>query len=119
MNRREFFGATAAAMGASDRLAVGFIGLGAMGGGNLGFAMAQPGVRVAALCDVRQEALERAVAAAAAKGHQPKAVRDFREILADRSIDAVCIAAPPPGTPTTACGRDTSSAATGITPAAC
>ena len=30
----------------------------------------------------------------AGEGHQPKEVRDFRQILADRSIDAVCISTP-------------------------
>jgi predicted dehydrogenase len=92
---------TARVKGANDRVAIAFIGMGRMGLGNLSHAMAQPGVEVAAVCDVYEPALERAVAASA-RGPQgepdarPKAraVRDFREILRDKSIDAVCIATP-------------------------
>jgi predicted dehydrogenase len=80
--------------GANDRISVGFIGLGAMGSGNLGYAMQVPEVEPVALCDVYQPHLERAVAAAAKKNFQPKTVRDFRDVLADKSIDAVCISTP-------------------------
>src|SRR5581483_7645374 len=38
--------------------------------------------------------LEKAVATADKAGVRPKAVRDFRELLADKSIDAVCISTP-------------------------
>ena len=80
--------------GANDRIAVGFIGLGAMGSGNLGYSMKVPDVQVAALCDVYQPHLERAQDAARKGGFQPKAVRDFREIIADKTLDAVCISTP-------------------------
>src|SRR5580704_2926919 len=80
--------------GANDRIAVGFIGLGAMGSGNLGYAMKVPEVEPVAICDVYQPHEERAVAAARKGGFQPKAVKDFRDILADKSIDAVCISTP-------------------------
>jgi predicted dehydrogenase len=80
--------------GANDRVAVGFIGLGAMGIGNVGYSMEVEGFVPAALCDVYQPHLERAEAAAKRKGHTPKSVKDFREILADKSIDAVCISTP-------------------------
>jgi predicted dehydrogenase len=80
--------------GANDRIAVGFIGLGAMGSGNLGYAMKVPEVQPAALCDIYQPHLERAQAAAAKGGFTPKPVKDFRDILADKSIDAVCISTP-------------------------
>ena len=42
----------------------GFIGLGAMGSGNLDFSMKVPGLVPAAICDVYQPHLERAEAAA-------------------------------------------------------
>jgi len=80
--------------GANDRVAVGYIGLGAMGSGNLDFSMRVPEVQPAALCDVYQPHLEKAEAAARKKGFQPKTVKDFREVIADKSIDAVCIATP-------------------------
>src|SRR5581483_9206884 len=102
--RRDFLTATGAALttslftgnakGANDRISAAFIGVGRMGQSNLGFAMKQPGLQVAAICDVYQPNLERAVAAARKGGHQPREVKDFREILADKSIDVVNISTP-------------------------
>ena len=63
--------------GANDRVNVAFIGMGRMGARNIGYAAQVPGFRIAAVCDLRQPAL-----------------KDFREILADPSIDAVCISTP-------------------------
>ncbi len=80
--------------GANDRVAVGFIGLGAMGSGNLGYSMKVPGLQPAALCDVYQPHLERAEASARRGGYEIKGTEDFRKILADKSIDAVCISTP-------------------------
>jgi len=80
--------------GANDRVAIGFIGIGVMGTENLRAAMDQPGVAVAAVCDVYQPHLERAAALARKGGHQPKETADFRQILSDPSIDAVCISTP-------------------------
>jgi predicted dehydrogenase len=80
--------------GANDKVNVAFIGVGTMGSGNLGYAAKVPQVQVAAVCDVYQTHLERAQAQARKLGFEPKAVKDFREILADKSIDAVCIATP-------------------------
>ncbi len=80
--------------GANDRVAVGFIGLGAMGSGNLGYAMKIPEAQPVAVCDVYQPYVERAQAQARRGGLELKGVKDFREILADKSIDAVCISAP-------------------------
>ena len=65
-----------------------------MGSGNLGYAMKVPEAQPVALCDVYQPHLERAEAAARKGGYSRKAVKDFREILADKSIDAVCISTP-------------------------
>lgn len=104
VNRRDVLTSATAALttslftgrirGANDRVAVGFIGLGAMGSANVGYAMKVPEITVAALCDVYQPHLERAEAAAKRGGQQPKTVKDFREIIADKSIDAVCISTP-------------------------
>ena len=77
--------------GANDRVAAAFIGMGRMGIGNLEVAMKQENVAAVAVCDVYKPNLEKAVERS--KG-QAKAVRDFREILADRSIDVVCISTP-------------------------
>lgn len=82
------------AKGANDRIAVAIIGTGNMGTANLEAAMDQKGVEVAALCDVYQPNLERAAAVAQRAGRRPRQVKDFREIIADKSIDAVCISTP-------------------------
>jgi predicted dehydrogenase len=85
---------TGAVRGANDRVSAAFIGLGAMGSGNLSYAMKVEGVQPTALCDVYQPALERAEAAARKGGFQPKTHTDFREVLADKSIDVVCVSTP-------------------------
>jgi len=79
--------------GANDRVTIGHIGMGAMGSGNLGHSI-RNGFQVVAVCDVYQPNLERAQAAARKQGHDARAVKDFREIIADKSIDAVCISTP-------------------------
>jgi len=58
--------------GANDRVAVGFIGLGAMGSGNWGYAMKVPAAQPVALCDVYEPHLERAQVAARKGGSSPK-----------------------------------------------
>lgn len=80
--------------GANSRVAIGFIGMGTMGAGNLGYAMKIPDFQPAAVCDVYQPHLERAEAQARREGHNVRAVKDFREIIADKSLDAVCISTP-------------------------
>lgn len=85
---------TLARLAANDRITVGFIGLGAMGSSNLKFALQTPAVQPVAVCDVYQPHLNRAVDIAKKANVDVRAVHDFREILADRSIDAVCISTP-------------------------
>jgi predicted dehydrogenase len=80
--------------GANDRVSVAFIGMGAMGRGNLGFAMKVSGFQPVAVCDVFQPNLERAQAQARKDGVEVKGIKDFREIIADKSIDAVNISTP-------------------------
>ena len=100
-NRRSFLqsssGAVAATMlpsqarGANDRIAVGFIGMGKMGRSNLQVALRQERVQVSAICDIYDRNLD--WASDLAKG-QARKIRDFRELLIDKSIDAVCISTP-------------------------
>ncbi len=81
--------------GANDRVAVGHIGVGAMGSSNLGHALKLTDtVEPVAICDVYQPHLDKAVATAAKAGKTVRAIKDFREIIADKSIDAVCISTP-------------------------
>jgi len=81
--------------GANDRVSLAFIGTGRMGSANIGFAARVPGFEIVSVCDVFQPAREAAIERARKLGFGGvKPMRDFREILADRSIDAVCIATP-------------------------
>jgi predicted dehydrogenase len=79
------------ARGANDKLRGGFIGVGAMGTGNLKLGMGNDNIEVAAVCDVYQPNLDKALAATQGRA---RGVKDFREILADKSIDFVCISTP-------------------------
>ena len=98
--RREFLRAGAAllaapaigsrVLGANDRPRLAFIGMGKMGRDNLKAALKHD-TDVVAVCDVYERNLN--WAHDMAKG-QAKTVKDFREILSDRSIDAVCISTP-------------------------
>src|SRR5690349_10829000 len=102
--RREFLKAAGAAFttsiftgnvkGANDRLAGAFIGIGTMGSENLRVALKQPGVQVVSVCDVYQPHLERAAAMVRRANQQAREVKDFREIIADKSVDFECISAP-------------------------
>ncbi len=76
--------------GANDRPAVGYIGLGKMGRANESISIGQ-GFEPAVVCDVFQRNLDFGVKISEGRA---KPVRDFREVLANPSIDAVCIAAP-------------------------
>jgi len=77
--------------GANDKVAAAFIGMGKMGRSNLHFAMRQENVVPVAVCDVFQRNLDWAVRDSK---NQAKPYRDFREVLADKSIDVVCISTP-------------------------
>jgi len=81
--------------GANDKVNIAFIGVGRMGSGNIGYCANVPGFEIVAVCDVYQPALDAAAELARQNGFSSvKAVHDFREILSDRSVDAVSIATP-------------------------
>jgi len=100
-NRRRFFQSAAAAFttniftpnvkGANDKINAAFIGMGKMGRSNLHYAMRQDNLVPVAVCDVFQRNLDWAVRDSK---NQAKPYRDFREVLADKSIDVVCISTP-------------------------
>ncbi|HZU26705.1 MAG TPA: Gfo/Idh/MocA family oxidoreductase [Bryobacteraceae bacterium] len=101
LNRRDVLKAGAAAFttaiftgrvrGANDRIALGYIGMGKMGRANLEISMKQPNVEPVAVCDVFQRNLDSALKTT---GGKATAFKDFRELLAAPSIDAVMIATP-------------------------
>ncbi len=81
--------------GANDRVSAAFIGMGKMGRSNLSYAMRQDNLNVTAVCDIFDRNLNLAVKATEKQpGGPAKGIRDFREILADKSIDVVCISTP-------------------------
>jgi len=100
--RRNFFKSAGAAAlttniftrnirGANDKINAAFIGMGKMGRSNLHYAMRQENLVPVAVCDVFQRNLDWAVRDS---NKQAKPYRDFREVLADKSIDVVCISTP-------------------------
>ncbi|MBK5296379.1 MAG: Gfo/Idh/MocA family oxidoreductase, partial [Vicinamibacteria bacterium] len=105
MNRRDFMkttvlattgtaavGRRAAAQAApSDRLRVGFIGCGARAHQLMQAVVGMPGVDVVALCDAYTGRIDRA---RARTGGKATVYKDYRDLLASPSVDAVFIATP-------------------------
>ncbi len=96
MNRRTFFlaaGSSLAAAGANDRVNVGVIGARGRGRDHISMLAGIPGARVAAVCDIDQAQVERAVAfTEKEQGAKPKTYSDLRKLLEDKDIDAVSVA---------------------------
>jgi predicted dehydrogenase len=80
----------------SKQIVMGFIGVGWMGGSNLGSFLGQNDCRVVAIADVDQKHLQDAVNRVNQhyKNTDCKAYKDFRDLLARKDIDAVCISTP-------------------------
>jgi predicted dehydrogenase len=115
-NRRDFLATTAGmatlsfsaqrsavAKAASEKITLGFIGVGTMGRGHLGRFLGNQDVEVLAVCDVVKERTENAAAtvtqryADRTKSGNYRGVKqfnDFRELLAMDGLDAVVIATP-------------------------
>ncbi|HUU29542.1 MAG TPA: Gfo/Idh/MocA family oxidoreductase [archaeon] len=107
INRRNFLQHGAIAFGApavlglsssvfgkeSGPLNFGVIGTGGRGTYLLEQALKVPGVRATALCDIDQEALEKA--REIAKNHKPETYTYYKKLLERKDLDAVFIATPP------------------------
>ncbi len=80
----------------SNKITLGCIGVGWQGGGNLDSFLGQDDCRVVAICDVDESHLKEAVDKVNAryKNQDCKGYKDFRELLARKDIDAVCISTP-------------------------
>ena len=79
----------------SDQITLGVIGSGGRGTFVMGVFQKDAAVRVTAICDVYEPNLERALSAATkTQNAAPKAHRNYKELLADKSINAVLIATP-------------------------
>lgn len=102
-SRRRFLAGAAAAvatqslpvLGANDTVHLAVIGVGGRGRGHLRYFAEVPNTRLAAVCDVNQEARERAAAIVRqTQGHAPKEYSDMRKLFEDRDIQAVSVATP-------------------------
>jgi len=81
----------------SKRITLGFAGMGAQGvGNNLRSFLGQPDAQVVAVCDVFRSKTESAqkLVNTSYKSNDCKAYTDFREIVGDKSIDAMVISTP-------------------------
>ena len=95
MERRLFLGAglgAAAARAAEQNIGVGMIGVGNRGAHVLGVIMEQPNVKVASLCDIKPDRLDKA--ATLASKHNPVTVSDYRKLIERSDVNAVFIDAP-------------------------
>jgi len=77
--------------GANDRIQLALIGAGGMGNANLTNCAKYDDVTVAAVCDVWKSHLNKALQK---YDNKPKGFHDYRDVLADKDIDAVIIATP-------------------------
>lgn len=98
-NRRTFLlgagGALAAhAASPADQVVLGVIGSGSRGTFVMTVFQKETTVRVGAICDVYEPNLEKAASTAAQDGSKPKLYRNYKELLADKDVDAVLIATP-------------------------
>lgn len=97
-------------MGANDKIRMGFIGIGNRGSQLLGLFMLNKNLEVAALCDIYEPYLMRDYSKVDPRyladrsgqipkmnekfAYQPKLYHDYKKLLEDKTIDAVCIATP-------------------------
>lgn len=99
MDRRRFlFTAGSAAFSAqvlpSRQVVVGLIGAGFRGLQLLQQCLAQPSVRIGAVCETYEPRMFGAVALARSKGHRTRSYRVYGDLIADTDVDAILIATP-------------------------
>jgi len=89
--------ASGAVKGANERLRMVVAGLNGRGSAHISGFMGQPNVEIAYLCDVDSNVLGRHISAVERRAngqYKPKGVKDIREALDDKTVDAISIAAP-------------------------
>jgi predicted dehydrogenase len=96
LTRRTAIGALTAAsygriLGANDRVQVGFVGYGLIGGQHVYDFKNQKDTDLAAMCDVYQPRLEQGVAAT---GQTAKPYKDFRKMLENKDLQAIVVCTP-------------------------
>src|SRR5262245_5955384 len=83
---------TARSQDAADTVKTGMIGVGNRGRHTMRVAMEVPGIKVVALCDLKNDRLDKAATAAARDN--PKTYSDYRKLLEDKNVQAVHISTP-------------------------
>src|ERR1700738_4964405 len=79
----------------SNQVNLGVIGAGSRGTFVMGVFQKDPAVRVGAICDVYEPHLERGASTAGkTQNGAPKMYRNYKELLADKTVQAVLIATP-------------------------
>ncbi|HLK63997.1 MAG TPA: Gfo/Idh/MocA family oxidoreductase [Bryobacteraceae bacterium] len=98
MNRRTFLICGSGALWAQDppsrQIVVGLIGAGARGMQLLKILLSESSVRIGAVCETYEPRMFGAVGLARSQGHRTRYYRIYRDLLSDRSLDAVVIATP-------------------------
>jgi len=84
----------AASAPASERIRLGFIGVGGQGTSNLKGFLGQKAAEVVALCDVDKEHLAKAAKVAGEGERKIATFGDYRRMLDDKNIDAVVVSTP-------------------------
>jgi predicted dehydrogenase len=97
LNRRSFILAGGSSLlmaqiAPSDRISLGVIGSGSRGTFVMTVFQKDPSIRVGAICDVYEPNLEHALSVAAKD--RPAAYRNYKQLLDDKSVQAVLIATP-------------------------
>jgi predicted dehydrogenase len=98
MKRRAFLlggtGLLMAGAAPSNQLVLGVIGSGGRGTAVMKVFQSHAEVKVGAICDVYEPNLEQAISLAVKAGSHPKPYRNYKDLLADKDIEAVLIATP-------------------------
>ncbi|OHE74941.1 MAG: dehydrogenase [Verrucomicrobia bacterium GWF2_62_7] len=85
----------AVAADANNKLLVAVMGCNSRGMAHIDGLLKAPNVEIAYICDVDSRAMEKGVKVVEKKqGKAPKGVKDIRQVLDDKSVDAISIATP-------------------------
>src|SRR5207253_3903413 len=84
-----------AAKGPNEKVLIGIIGCNGRGMAHIAGYLAETNAEIAYICDVDSRAIERGIAAVAKKQpRKPKGIKDMRQMLESKDLDAVSIATP-------------------------
>lgn len=82
-------------IGANDKITAAVVGTNGRGLSHIGCLTSLPGVEITYICDVDDRAITKGIKETGKKQtNEPKGLKDFRKMLADKSVDVVTIATP-------------------------